>query len=76
MGKALRQAQAALDHNEVPVGAIVVIDNEVIGVGHNCPVHSNDPTAHAEIQALRMPVIRLVTIAYLEGRYTQRSSRA
>ena len=53
MGEALRQAQAAADHNEVPVGAIVVIDNEVVGTGHNCPVSSNDPTAHAEIQALR-----------------------
>lgn len=53
MGKALRQAQAAADHNEVPVGAVIVIDNEVIGVGYNCPVSSNDPTAHAEIQALR-----------------------
>jgi len=54
MGEALRQAQAAADHNEVPVGAIVVIDNEVVGTGHNCPVSSNDPTAHAEIQALRV----------------------
>ena len=53
MGEALRQAQAAADHNEVPVGAIVVIDNEVVGTGRNCPVSSNDPTAHAEIQALR-----------------------
>ena len=53
MGEALRQAQAAADHNEVPVGAVIVIDNEVIGAGYNCPVSSNDPTAHAEIQALR-----------------------
>jgi len=53
MGEALRQAQAAADHNEVPVGAVVVIDNEVVGTGRNCPVSSNDPTAHAEIQALR-----------------------
>ena len=53
MGEALRQAQAAADHNEVPVGAVVVIDNEVVGAGRNCPVSSNDPTAHAEIQALR-----------------------
>ena len=53
MGKALRQARAAAGHNEVPVGAVIVIDNEAIGVGYNCPVSSNDPTAHAEIQALR-----------------------
>lgn len=53
MREALRQAQAAAGHNEIPVGAVVVIDNEVIGAGHNCPVSSTDPTAHAEIQALR-----------------------
>ena len=53
MREALRQAQAAAGHNEIPVGAVVVIDNEVIGAGHNCPVSLTDPTAHAEIQALR-----------------------
>lgn len=53
MREALHQAQAAADHNEVPIGAIVVIDNEMVGAGHNYPVNSNDPTAHAEILALR-----------------------
>ena len=53
MREALRQAQAAAGHNEIPVGAVVVIDDEVFGAGHNCPVSSTDPTAHAEIQALR-----------------------
>jgi tRNA(adenine34) deaminase len=53
MREALHQAEMALVVDEVPVGAVVVIDNQVIGSGHNCPVSSNDPTAHAEIQALR-----------------------
>ena len=53
MREALTQARIAAQHNEVPVGAVIVIDNEVIGAGYNCPVSSNDPTAHAEIQALR-----------------------
>ncbi len=55
MGEALRQAQAAADHNEVPVGAIVVIDNEVIGAGYNCPVSSNDPTACNTVGNYRLP---------------------
>ena len=45
-----RQAETA---EEVPVGAIVVLNDEVIGRGHNSPVASHDPTAHAEIMALR-----------------------
>lgn len=53
MAKALDLAkQAALD-NEVPVGAIVVLNDEIIGEGYNSPILHNDPTAHAEIQALR-----------------------
>ena len=53
MGLALEQAQLAGAAGEVPVGAVVVRDGRVIGVGHNAPVASNDPTAHAEIAALR-----------------------
>ena len=45
-----RQARLA---DEVPVGAIVVSNGEIIGRGFNSPVSKNDPTAHAEIQALR-----------------------
>ena len=45
-----RQAEAA---GEVPVGAVVVIDGEVVGEGWNQPVASHDPTAHAEILAMR-----------------------
>jgi len=45
-----REAQAA---GEVPVGAVVVVDGAVVGRGRNAPVASNDPTAHAEMLALR-----------------------
>jgi tRNA(adenine34) deaminase len=53
MREALALAASAADHGEVPVGAIVVRDGQMIGEGHNCPLRSNDPTAHAEIRALR-----------------------
>jgi tRNA(adenine34) deaminase len=53
MGLALQQARLAATAGEVPVGAVVVRDGQVIGVGRNAPVSSNDPTAHAEITALR-----------------------
>ncbi|MEH6444053.1 MAG: tRNA adenosine(34) deaminase TadA [Oceanospirillaceae bacterium] len=53
MEKALVLAQEAAANNEVPVGAIVVLNNEIIGKGSNSPIHSSDPTAHAEIIALR-----------------------
>ncbi len=46
-------AQQAAGHGEVPVGAIIVRDGRVIGEGYNQPISSNDPTAHAEIIALR-----------------------
>jgi tRNA(adenine34) deaminase len=53
MGLALEQARQAAAAGEVPVGAVVVRNGQVIGVGRNAPVGSNDPTAHAEIAALR-----------------------
>ena len=53
MGLALHEARAAHAAGEVPVGAVVVHQGRVIGVGHNAPIGSNDPTAHAEIAALR-----------------------
>jgi tRNA(adenine34) deaminase len=53
MGLALEQARRAAAAGEVPVGAVVVRDGEVVGVGRNAPVGSADPTAHAEIVALR-----------------------
>lgn len=52
MRKALEQAQLAFDADEVPVGAIIVINDRVIARGHNQVETLNDPTAHAEIIAL------------------------
>lgn len=53
MQLALEQAQLAWNAGEVPVGAVVVKDGVVIAVGRNAPIGSSDPTAHAEINALR-----------------------
>ena len=52
MGQALRQAQMAFEADEVPVGAVVVIDNKIISRGYNQVEVLADPTAHAEIIAL------------------------
>lgn len=53
MRRALELARLAQECGEVPVGAIVVKDGEIIGRGFNQPIRSADPTAHAEIMALR-----------------------
>ena len=53
MRLALREASRALDHDDVPIGALVVRDGEVIGSGHNEREVRADPTAHAEMIALR-----------------------
>lgn len=53
MAEALREAAQAEAAGEVPVGAVVVRDGVLIGRGHNTTIALNDPTAHAEIQALR-----------------------
>lgn len=53
MEEALREAQRAQALGEVPVGAVVVLEGRVIGRGCNRPITENDPTAHAEIIALR-----------------------
>jgi tRNA(adenine34) deaminase len=53
MHLALREASRALEHDDIPVGAVVVKDGEVIGAGHNEREVRADPTAHAEIIALR-----------------------
>jgi tRNA(adenine34) deaminase len=50
---ALIQAREAQAAGEVPVGAVVVKDGEIIGIGFNAPISRHDPTAHAEIRALR-----------------------
>ncbi len=53
MDQALEQAKLAAAAGEVPVGAVVVKDGQVIATGHNAPIASHDPTAHAEVVALR-----------------------
>jgi tRNA(adenine34) deaminase len=53
MQAALEQAQLAWQHGEVPVGAVVVCDGAIIATGFNQPIGKHDPTAHAEIVALR-----------------------
>lgn len=53
MRHALRLAERAGEEGEVPVGAVLVQDGQVIGEGWNRPIAGNDPTAHAEIMALR-----------------------
>jgi tRNA(adenine34) deaminase len=53
MRRALELAWQAQAENEVPVGAVVVLDGKIVGEGWNRPISASDPTAHAEIQALR-----------------------
>jgi len=53
MGQALELARHAEANGEVPVGAVLVAGGQMIATGSNCPIGSSDPTAHAEIQALR-----------------------
>ena len=52
MGQALKEAQKALEQDEIPVGAIVVCQNKIIGKGHNQTEKLNDVTAHAEMLAI------------------------
>lgn len=59
MQQALELAGLAANNGEVPVGAIVVKDGEIIGRGSNAPISLQDPTAHAEIQALRQAAMHL-----------------
>ena len=58
MALALEEARKAHAAGEVPVGAVVVVDGEVIGAGFNQPISAHDPTAHAEIVALRAAAAR------------------
>ena len=53
MGQALVEAQKSLKREEVPVGAVLVSENEIICRAHNEPIAKNDPTAHAEMIAIR-----------------------
>jgi tRNA(adenine34) deaminase len=53
MRRALELAKRAQDEGEVPIGAVVVLNREIAGEGWNRPIAASDPTAHAEIQAMR-----------------------
>jgi len=59
MEEALIEAKKALKKGEVPVGAVVVLEENIIGRGYNQPITKNDPTAHAEIMALRDAAMNL-----------------
>lgn len=59
MEEALQLARDAARHGEVPVGAVVVLEGEIVGRGWNSPIRLVDPTAHAEILALREASRRL-----------------
>jgi tRNA(adenine34) deaminase len=59
MRRALELASRAGDQQEVPVGAIVVLESTVIGEGWNRPISDTDPTSHAEIVAMRAAAVRL-----------------
>jgi tRNA(adenine34) deaminase len=63
MSKALQEAQLAFDADEVPVGAVVVAKNKIIGRGHNLTETLKDPTAHAEMMALT------AAFSYLGAKY-------
>ena len=53
MKLALEAAAEADREDEVPIGAVLVLDGQVVAQGHNCPIGHHDPSAHAEIMALR-----------------------
>ena len=59
MRAALALATEAAAAGEVPVGAVVVLDGEIVGRGYNHPISAHDPTAHAEIAAMRDAAARL-----------------
>src|SRR3954447_23977862 len=66
MRLALREAERALEHDDVPVGAVVVREGEVVGAGHNERELRQDPSAHAEMLALREAARRLGSWRLLE----------
>jgi tRNA(adenine34) deaminase len=59
MSEALAEARRARDAGEVPIGAVVALDGEIVGRGFNHPIGACDPTAHAEIAAIRDAASRL-----------------
>ena len=65
MKKALQEAEAAFDKGEIPVGAVIVVDNRIIARAHNLTEMLNDVTAHAEMQAIT------AASNFLGGKYLQ-----
>jgi tRNA(adenine34) deaminase len=59
MSRAIELARRAEAEGEVPIGALVLLDGEIVGEGWNRPIGAHDPTAHAEIQALRAASAKL-----------------
>ncbi|WP_299556617.1 nucleoside deaminase [Seonamhaeicola sp.] len=66
MRKALQEAEIAFDKGEIPVGAVIVIDDKIIARGHNLTETLNDVTAHAEMQAIT------AAANFLGGKYLQK----
>ena len=66
MKKALQEAEAAFERGEIPVGALIVIDNRIIARGHNLTETLTDVTAHAEMQAIT------AASNFLGGKYLQK----
>ena len=65
MKKALQEAEIAFEKGEIPVGAVIVIENRIIAKGHNLTETLNDVTAHAEMQAIT------AAANFLGGKYLQ-----
>ena len=63
MKEALKEAEKALKKDEVPIGAVIVCNNKIIARAHNLTEMLNDPTAHAEMQAITMAT------SYMGGKY-------
>ena len=66
MARALELAREAERAGEVPVGAVIVKDDAIVGEGSNRPISTNDPTAHAEIVAMRAAAQKLNTYRLLD----------
>jgi tRNA(adenine34) deaminase len=59
MRRALELARRAQEEGEVPVGSVVVLEDRIVGEGWNRPISASDPTAHAEIQAMRAAALSM-----------------
>lgn len=67
MRRAIELARRAAEEGEVPVGAVVSVDGEIVGEGWNRPIKASDPSAHAEIQALRAASARRANYRLLDS---------